>query len=90
MECVEPAYGAADVLPLPARGERVGVRGPFLDSERHIHRSDSRRGPLTRIAARSDLSPRAGRGTTGATQRCVRPVVPVRTRKREKGSNLRL
>jgi len=47
----------AALLPLPACGERVGVRGPF-------HKLDSRRGPLTRIApsARSDLSPRAGRG----------------------------
>jgi hypothetical protein len=40
-------------LPLPACGERVEVRGRFRDSEPPKHilcRSDSRRGPLTRIA----------------------------------------
>ena len=42
-------------LPLPACGERVGVRGAF-------DTNDVWRVPLTRIAARSDLSPQAGRG----------------------------
>src|SRR4051812_5376991 len=47
-----PALGAP---PLPACGERVGVREA-------IEGLRLSRAPLTRIAARSDLSPRAGRG----------------------------
>src|SRR5262245_59455930 len=43
------------VLPLPACGERVGVRGTHRERVLPIV-------PLTRIAARSDLSPQAGRG----------------------------
>jgi hypothetical protein len=45
------------LLPLPVlpHGERVGVRGSLREF-------DSRRVPLTRIAAQSDLSPQAGRG----------------------------
>src|SRR4051812_30777516 len=41
--------------PLPACGERVGVRGA-------LDRLSSLIAPLTRIASRSDLSPHAGRG----------------------------
>src|SRR5262249_31986841 len=42
-------------LPLPVCGERVGVRGAL--QERGVPRV-----PLTRRAARVDLSPQAGRG----------------------------
>src|SRR6266436_10258347 len=60
------------LLPLPACGERVGVRGPLHKgglAEREgafLRSSDSRRGPLTRNLreerANSDLSTQAGRG----------------------------
>ena len=43
------------LLPLPACGERVGVRG-------FLRERNSWRVPLTRIALQSDLSPQAGRG----------------------------
>jgi hypothetical protein len=52
------------VLPLPACGERDGVRGLFR--KRKLANQSLWRGPLTRnlrdARANSDLSPQAGRG----------------------------
>src|SRR6516165_3188173 len=50
---VTPSEGRLGLLPLPACGERAGVRGV------------SNHRPLTRRAARGDLSPQAGRGREG-------------------------
>ena len=65
-------------LPLPACGERVGVRG-----HRRIfqpHGSALRQRPLTRIASlrsHSDLSPRAGRGEKAIpSSRCAFLLAP--------------
>ena len=43
----------------PARGEKVGMRGPIRRAEIKLKRSDSRKRPLT--LASLDLSPHAGR-----------------------------
>src|SRR5262249_38813437 len=53
------AFGTAPLLPLPACGERVGVRGPLRRlrlAEAPPHRNERER------RAHSDLSPQAGRG----------------------------
>jgi tripartite-type tricarboxylate transporter receptor subunit TctC len=61
----------AGVPPLPARGERVGVRGRFHKSEPARSSPDAQtRGeaPSPGSLAQSDLSPHAGRGGAGRTQ----------------------
>jgi hypothetical protein len=52
------------------RGEGRGKGGLSTILSVNICRSDSRKGPLTRIAARSDLSPQAGRGTAVPAKMC--------------------
>src|SRR4051794_30173704 len=56
----QPCYHRYSALPLPACGERVGVRGSLI-----LDSSD----PLTRLALLADLSPQAGRGN-GAWRTC--------------------
>jgi hypothetical protein len=60
------------LLPLPASGEWVGVRGPLRKLK--ICNSESVERPLTRILrdkrAKSDLSPQAGRGKGTAICDC--------------------
>jgi len=46
-------------LPLPACGEKAGVRGNFEHSPKWMR-------PLTRSPSATDLSPHAGRGKSGA------------------------
>ena len=65
--------GAAALLPLPACGERVGVRGRFRESEPPRISSDAQtRGeaPSPGSLTRSDLSPHAGRGNPGRSGMC--------------------
>jgi hypothetical protein len=57
--------GASPFLPLPACGERVGVRGPL----RELRRSESWRGPLTRRFA--PTSPRKRGEVENAAPLCI-------------------
>ena len=67
-------YGAADVLPLPACGERVGVRGPFDDSERkYLPLKLAERPPHPDRCAIRPL-PACGERYDRAAQRCVHLV----------------
>jgi hypothetical protein len=59
--------GTLAALPLPACGERVGVRGRFHESEPSSIAADAQtRGeaPSPGSLPRSDLSPHAGRGSS--------------------------
>ena len=67
-------------LPLPACGERVGVRGRCRDSEPKRCSTDAQtRGeaPSPGSLARSDLSPHAGRGNPSAHHKRRRRLPPA-------------